>query len=129
MKVPGKAADAALVYRVKVGDIHAHLFSVSLTIARPDARQTLRLPVWIPGSYLVREFSKNLQRLHAHQATRPCVVRQCDKNTWEVDCDSARPLVVEYEIYALDNSVRAASTAPACCCRCRVRRRLRTGST
>ena len=108
MKVPGKAADTALVYRVKVGDIHAHLFSVSLTIARPDARQTLRLPVWIPGSYLVREFSKNLQRLHAHQATRPCVVRQCDKNTWEVDCDSARPLVVEYEIYALDNSVRAA---------------------
>jgi predicted metalloprotease with PDZ domain len=108
MTVVGRSAQTALVYRVSVGDIHAHLFSVALTIARPDATQTLRLPVWIPGSYLVREFSKNLQRLRAHQDARPCVVRQCDKNTWEVDCDCDRPLVVEYEIYALDNSVRAA---------------------
>ena len=103
-----KSSPPALVYRVVVADLHAHLFRVTLTIARPHATQTLRLPVWIPGSYLVREFSKNLQRLRAYQGTRPSVVRQCDKNTWEVAADCDRPLVVEYEIYALDNSVRAA---------------------
>ena len=62
MKGGRPTADAPLVYRVEVGDLHAHLFRVTLTIARPAELQTLRLPVWIPGSYLVREFSKNLQR-------------------------------------------------------------------
>ena len=53
----------ALHYRVEIGDINAHLFRVALTIAQPAALQRVSLPVWIPGSYLVREFSKNLQNL------------------------------------------------------------------
>jgi predicted metalloprotease with PDZ domain len=108
MKGGRPTADAPLVYRVEVGDLHAHLFRITLTIARPAGLQTLRLPIWIPGSYLVREFSKNLQGLHAHQDAKACTVRQCDKNTWEVDCSTERPLHVAYEVYALDNSVRAA---------------------
>ncbi len=107
---PGRKppAAAALHYRVAVADLHAHLFQVTLTITRPASLQTLRLPVWIPGSYLIREFSKNLQQLAARQDGRACTLRQCDKNTWEVDCDTETPLVVDYAVYALDNSVRAA---------------------
>ncbi len=108
MKGGRPTADAPLVYRVALGDLHAHLFGITLTIAQPAQVQTLCLPIWIPGSYLVREFSKNLQGLRAHQDAKPCVVRQCDKNTWEVDCCPERPLQVAYEVYALDNSVRAA---------------------
>ena len=58
-------AAADIHYRVQALDVDAHLFSVQLHIARPAAGQTLSLPVWIPGSYLVREFSKNLQGLSA----------------------------------------------------------------
>ena len=64
------AASTAHHYRVEIADLHAHLFQVTLTIARPAALQRVSLPVWIPGSYLVREFSKNLQDLQAHQGGR-----------------------------------------------------------
>ncbi len=100
---------AAVHYRVQAADLHAHLFHVTLTLAEPQALQELALPVWIPGSYLVREFAKNLQQLRAHQGGIPVLVQQRDKQRWQVACDSARPLVVEYVVYANDPSVRTAS--------------------
>jgi predicted metalloprotease with PDZ domain len=57
----------AIHYTVEAAKLHAHLFQVTLTIPAPAAEQTVSLPVWIPGSYLVREFSKNLQNLSAQQ--------------------------------------------------------------
>ena len=70
----------------------------------------MSLPVWIPGSYLVREFSKNLQGLQAHQGSRSrcrCVT-QLDKCSWQIACAPGQPLVLRYEVYAYDNSVRTA---------------------
>ena len=99
---------AAIGYTVQVHDLHAHLFAVTLTIARPAARQRVSLPVWIPGSYLVREFSKNLQRLQARQSSKTIALTQLDKCGWQIDCTADKPLVLTYEIYALDNSVRTA---------------------
>jgi len=104
------ASSEPIHYRVDIADPHTHLFHVTLTIATPAALQRLALPVWIPGSYLVREFARNLSGLQARQGARPRQVacRQLDKCTWEVDCSPARPLVVTYDVYARDNSVRSA---------------------
>ena len=99
---------ADLHYRIELADLHAHLFRVTLTIHQPAALQRVSLPVWIPGSYLVREFSKNLQRLAARQAGRPLTLAQLDKNNWQVECVPSSALVLTYEVYALDNSVRSA---------------------
>ena len=96
-------------YRVGVLNAHAHLFQVTLTISAPAAEQRVSLPVWIPGSYLVREFAKNLQNLSARQGARSALpVQQLDKCTWHIACNPAKPLVLRYEIYARDNSVRTA---------------------
>lgn len=96
-------------YRVDIDAPNTHRFRVTLTIARPAAQQRLSLPVWIPGSYLIREFAKNLSGLQARQGRSPRVVaRQLDKCTWQIECSPARPLVVSYEVYARDNSVRTA---------------------
>ena len=103
------AAAACIHYRVEIADLHAHLFRVTLTVAAPQPLQTLSLPVWIPGSYLVREFAKNLQQLRASQGGISVAVVQCDKQRWQVACDSAQPLQVQYEVYANDPSVRTAS--------------------
>ena len=65
---------AAIHYRVECADRNAHLFAVTLRIERPAASQRVSLPVWIPGSYLVREFSKNLQQLQANQGRRKLAV-------------------------------------------------------
>jgi predicted metalloprotease with PDZ domain len=99
---------AVVHYRVEAADVHAHLYRVTLAIAQPAAQQQVSLPVWIPGSYLVREFSKNLQKLAAKQDGRTIAVKQLDKCTWEIDCVPSSPLVLTYEVYAFDNSVRTA---------------------
>ena len=103
----------AVHYRVEAASLHAHLWRVTLTLARPTALQTLRLPVWIPGSYMVREFAKHLQNLQCRQNNLPLDVRQTHKATWQVACDPDQPLQVQYEIYALDNSVRTSWLDPA----------------
>ena len=99
---------ASIHYRVEAADLHAHLFQVTLSIDRPAAQQGVSLPVWIPGSYLVREFSRNLQRLAAHQDGRAVAVHQLDKCTWQIECVPSQQLVLTYEVYAFDNSVRTA---------------------
>lgn len=98
----------AIRFRVECVDRHAHLFGVTLTIDQPAARQRVGLPVWIPGSYLVREFSKNLQRLRAAQGGRARPLQQIDKRTWEIDCTPGKPLMLRYEVCAYDHSVRTA---------------------
>jgi predicted metalloprotease with PDZ domain len=99
---------ASLHYQVEAADLHAHLFHVTLSIDQPAAQQRVSLPVWIPGSYLVREFSKNLQRLTARQESRAVAVKQLDKCNWQIECVPSSPLVLSYEVYAFDNSVRTA---------------------
>ena len=97
-----------LHYRVEAASLQAHLFRVTLTVAQPAAPQMLSLPAWIPGSYLVREFTKNLQHLTARQDGKPVPLRQIDKSHWEADCVASSPLVLTYEVYAFDHSVRTA---------------------
>jgi predicted metalloprotease with PDZ domain len=98
----------AIHYAVEAADLNAHLFRVTLTVPQPQAKQTVSLPVWIPGSYLVREFAKNLQNLSGQQGRRSVVTTQRDKCTWEIDCKPDQALVLSYEVYAFDNSVRTA---------------------
>jgi len=96
----------AVCYQVAVQSTQSHLFAITLTVAQPAARQRVRLPVWIPGSYLVREFAQHLQHLRALQGGEPVPLKQLDKNTWQAESDPALPLTLTYEVYAFDASVR-----------------------
>ena len=105
----GRAGSPADIhYRVEMVNLHAHLYQVTLTIAQPAAQQHVQLPAWIPGSYLVREFAKNLQNLRANQSGRAVELQQLTKARWQVDCTAHAPLELQYEVYAFDNSVRTA---------------------
>ncbi len=95
-------------YRVEVADAHAHQFRVTLTLSDPAPEQRLSLPVWIPGSYMVREFGRHLSALAARQGRRPCALRQLDKTTWVVACEGRTALTVSWLVYAFDTSVRCA---------------------
>lgn len=121
---------ASLHYHVELHHLHAHQYRVTLRIATPAAQQLVSLPVWIPGSYLVREFAKNLQELNARQNGQPIAVQQLSKHQWQLDCSANAPVELSYLVNAYDTSVRTAwldqrrgfSTAPACCCACMARR-------
>ena len=102
------SAVRAIDYRVNAAQRLAHLFEVTLTIPEPAAHQQLSLPVWIPGSYLVREFARHLQQLQAEQDGSAVAIEQRDKCNWLVTCRPDRPLTLRYQVYAFDNSVRTA---------------------
>ena len=95
-------------YRIEVADVHSHRFLVTLRITKPQPKQRLSLPVWIPGSYLVREFARHLSPLKAKQGQREAAITALNKSSWEVDTQGQSPLTVQYEVYAFDTSVRAA---------------------
>ncbi len=95
-------------YHVELADPHARQYRVTLTLPRPEAAQRLSLPVWIPGSYMVREFGRHLSRLEARQGARAVPLVQLDKSTWRADCDGSTALVVTMLVDAYDPSVRAA---------------------
>ena len=102
------ASPCGVHFTVSVHDANAHLFAVTLHIEQPAWNQRVSLPVWIPGSYLVREFSQHLQNLQAWQDGQPVTIRQLDKHQWQANAAAGQPLELQYEVYAFDASVRTA---------------------
>ena len=99
---------APVHYAITAPHPHQHLWHVTLTISQPQAEQMVMLPVWIPGSYLNREYAKHRQALRAQQGNKPCAVQQLDKHRWRIACQSGKPLQLRYQVYAHDPSVRTA---------------------
>lgn len=93
-------------YQLEFDDFSQHLIHVTVRfLANPQ--QQLWLPTWIPGSYLVREFSKHLENIQAYdEAGRVLKIRKIQKNRWELFNTDHELITVEYKIYAYDLSVR-----------------------
>jgi len=73
-------------YRIEIADRLSHHFHVTLMLSKPAAEQGLSLPVWIPGSYLVREFARHISGMSAKQGARELPLQQLDKATWLARC-------------------------------------------
>src|SRR5512147_1260180 len=95
-------------YRIGVLDAHAHLFEVACTVADPDpAGQRFRLPTWIPGSYLIREFARHFVQVHARDERGEIAIAKEAKDAWRAAPAQGR-LTVTAQVYAFDLSVRTA---------------------
>ncbi|WP_238923873.1 M61 family metallopeptidase [Achromobacter ruhlandii] len=97
-----------ILYRLAPHDPSGHRYRITLTIQAPSPDgQRLSLPAWIPGSYLIRDFSRQIESLTAHCGNRRVAVDKIDNHTWQAaPCDG--PLRVEYTVYAWGLSVRGA---------------------
>ncbi len=102
------ALQRGIHYQVTIENAHAHLWRIVLFIHHPRSKQKFQLPVWIPGSYLVREFSKQLSGLEATQDGKPIAVKQLDKCTWVSESKNNKPMQLQYFVHAHDHSVRTA---------------------
>ncbi|MDQ1924365.1 M61 family metallopeptidase [Massilia pseudoviolaceinigra] len=108
MKKPTPKKPAAIKYAIVPKDLGAHLFDVTVTVAAPSPDgQVFALPAWIPGSYMIREFSRNIVQIRAESNGKPVALTKLDKHCWQAD-PVAGALTVQYEVYAWDLSVRAA---------------------
>ncbi|HKY02781.1 MAG TPA: PDZ domain-containing protein [Burkholderiales bacterium] len=101
-------AAAPIRYRIVPIDPAAHLFEVRCTVENPDLQgQRVALPAWIPGSYMIREFARNIVSIRAQSGRKTVTLRKIDKHTWQTEpCDG--PLTVTAQVYAWDLSVRGA---------------------
>ncbi len=111
--VPILAAAQAPVdisFTVAMSRPHTHLFDIDVAIKRTangPQEELLVMPVWTPGSYLVREFERNVQDFAAVDAAgQPLKWEKTNKNTWRVNTNGAREWHATYRVYANELSVR-----------------------
>jgi predicted metalloprotease with PDZ domain len=95
-------------YSVNFDDANKHLFNVKIEIPKHQGSVlNLSLPAWIPGSYMIRDFSKHIINLAAKQANENLDIKLIDKQNWSIQTHGDE-CVVEYQVYAFDSSVRTA---------------------
>src|SRR5687767_8102053 len=91
---------------------HTHLFEIDIAVKRGPtstvpAHEQLVMPVWTPGSYLVREFERHVQDFAATDAAgQPLKWEKTNKTTWRVTTNGAREWHAKYRVYANELSVR-----------------------
>ena len=96
-------------YRIDLSQRNAHLYTVEARFPVGGGDVDLKLPVWTPGSYLVREFERHLQELTCVSAEgKPLPVHKVDKSTWRVDARGSDDVIARYRVYANDLTVRSA---------------------
>jgi predicted metalloprotease with PDZ domain len=101
-------AQTNLLYTVMPVDPSGHRLEVTLTVPHPNPEgQEFDLPAWIPGSYLIRDFSRQIERIQARAGKRDAAIQKLDNHRWRC-APVAGPLTLTYCVYAYDLSVRGA---------------------
>lgn len=94
-------------FQVNMENPASHYFNVTMEIKNSSDEETeLSMPVWTPGSYLVREFSKNIDQLTAKDENGNLLpLKKSEKNTWIVK-NAKSNMIISYQYYAFEESVR-----------------------
>jgi predicted metalloprotease with PDZ domain len=98
----------SISYELRMPKPQNHYFEVQMNIADNDDKQIeVKMPVWTPGSYLVREFSKNVNLVKAFTKDGKALkVSKKSKNAWLIDAGNEKNIQVKYEVYSFEVSVR-----------------------
>src|SRR6266850_5283249 len=95
------------VYTFRIPQPEARRIEVELQVeARGAEALDVRLPVWTPGSYLVREHQRHVDGLRAQAEGRELAVEKVDKQTWRVRPQGARSVRVSYRLHCFELTVR-----------------------
>lgn len=106
------SVELQLHYEVAMPEPEAHLFEVCFRVTgwqqHNGALLDLKMPVWTPGSYLVREYARHLQDFAVtdDRTNSPLPWCKLSKNHWQIETQGHESLTVRYRIYADELSVR-----------------------
>jgi predicted metalloprotease with PDZ domain len=97
-------------FEVSFKEPQAHYAEVEMNMAGIASKNyvDVKMPVWTPGSYLVREFAKSVENFGATVAGKSVKTEKITKNTWRVYHAKANNLKINYRVYAFEISVRTA---------------------
>ncbi|WP_304234855.1 M61 family metallopeptidase [Jiulongibacter sediminis] len=105
----------ATSYELKMPHPETHYFEVTMNVndilTTPEILDKdhllVKMAVWTPGSYLIREFARNVQDFEAKSADgKPLKSRKINKNTWEIELDGTDDVKINYLVYANELTVR-----------------------
>ena len=103
------AAQAQINYTVTFPEAQAHYADIEMNITGLAQKSVdLKMPVWTPGSYLVREFAKNLESFSAESSGKTLPFIKTRKNTWHIATAGLNAIKVKYRMYCFEISVRTA---------------------
>lgn len=102
------AAQTKISFNVSFSEPQAHYADVQMSIsAIKGSYVDIKMPVWAPGSYLVREFSKNVEGFDAADVEgKKLSVQKISKNTWRIENGGSDKISIRYRVYAFEISVR-----------------------
>lgn len=97
-----------MTYTLSFEERAEHYITVELNVDGLRNREYLdfKMAVWTPGSYLVREYSRNVKNFTVRSGRRSLPVTKLDKHTWRVQLDGQRQVIASYKVYAFEPSVR-----------------------
>lgn len=108
-KAPVAQATPDIAYTVSMSKPWTHLLEVEMRLrwAGTPAAAELKMPVWTPGSYLVREYARHVQDFAVKDASgRDLQWEKINKNTWRINTAGAKEIVATYRVYSNELTVR-----------------------
>lgn len=107
--VEAKPVAPDIAYNVSMSKPTTHLLEVEMAVNWSKMPGTLevKMPVWTPGSYMIREYARHVQQFSAKDATGAALAwRKVNKNTWAIDTKAAGAVAISYKVYANELTVR-----------------------
>ncbi len=107
--VEAKVVPPEISYTVSMSKPWTHLLEVEMRLksAQMPTQAEISMPVWTPGSYLVREYARHVESFAANDAGGNALGwNKIDKNSWQIDTKGAKEIVVKYNVYANELTVR-----------------------
>jgi predicted metalloprotease with PDZ domain len=106
--MPDPITIAPISYAVRFPAPQSHYVEIEALVPTEDRPEIeLMMAVWTPGSYLVREFARQVEALSAaNEAGEPLPVGKTTKNRWRVETGGASRVTVRYRVYSREMSVR-----------------------
>lgn len=103
-----EAVPASVRYQVSFPEVQAHYVHVAMRLPNTaEEPLVLFLPVWTPGSYLVREYARHIDGLEAQDSDGNALqIRKSTKNTWTIDQPPVGEIRLKYRVYCNELSVR-----------------------
>lgn len=109
--ITATAMQGEVIYKVSFPNPETHYVRIEMEIdlakGGTGTFTDFIMPVWTPGSYKVREFSRNVEQVEAKSDGKPLEVKKQDKNTWRVSFKKGvSKVVLTYNVYAFEFGVR-----------------------
>jgi predicted metalloprotease with PDZ domain len=103
-----------VTYQISFPEPGSHLVAVRLEFRAPtpaaseDPACTVWMAAWTPGSYLVREYARNVRALRAEVDGQPAALTKLRKDSWHIAARPGQLVAIDYTVHAHELSVRTA---------------------